>query len=112
MSGAQNPPRVTQVDRDAAIKAAGFNDEGDLQYWGSNANRAEVAVLTQAFARHREAAEAEAKAREAVLRDAALGLNSILQEIILSGDLSPQTTLQVDERVTAVLAALTKEPDA
>jgi hypothetical protein len=61
MSGAETVV-VTQADREAALKAAGFNDEGDLQYWGNSANRAEVAVLERAFARHPSATQADALA--------------------------------------------------
>ena len=64
-------PSVTVTDADKRAADAFWVEYGPFA-WGT------IAILSEAFARHRQAAEAEAKAREAdlesLLREAAIGL--------------------------------------
>ena len=103
--------RGAVTDREAALKAAGFDNEGDLQYWGNSANRAEVAVLEQAFARHRQQAEASFKAREVELVRA---LQAIGDARLLPSDGDPGVlrTFANEVLARAHTAADAERPDA
>ena len=109
MTAPQNP-RVTQADREAALKAAGFNSEDDLTAWGSSANRAEVAVLAQAFACHREAAEAASKAREAALVTLLHGVGGLLETNVRTKARDDHAEQKMIVLIRKTLTA--KEPDA
>lgn len=61
--------RVTQADREAAKSLLGRDDAGP-SWWSIGSGNADNDPMVQAFARHRQAAEAEAGAREAALREA------------------------------------------
>ena len=97
MTAPQNP-RVTQADREAYLDIMIFPefDAADIQ-----AGHWDHTPIIQAFARHREAAEAASKAREAALVEALDGLLKIVDGRNFF------TTEAYDKA-----AALTKEPDA
>ena len=120
----QQNPCVTQVDRDA-VTAFHYAQvkrilAGDRTL-GENRD-----AIEEAFARHREAAEAEAKAREAAMREAGDlirdRLLAFVSALALETDCGPDVdaitawdTLLGREstgRLGFARAALTKEPDA
>lgn len=119
MTAPQNP-RVTQADRDAvqafhramAGKLMADITSGKAPTFGDDAGH-DGDAIHQAFARHREAAEAASKAREAALVEA-LGeaLHGLSAMLLLTSALDDDKTHAAYEKVVALFQALTKEPDA
>ena len=99
-------PRVTQADRDAAaaymahFRPAGWENAVAQIPLGN----ADLGEGVQAFARHREAAEAAPKAREAALVEALGAIVPFAEDMTESGR-------QAIANAHRILAALTKEPD-
>ena len=98
----QNPRvTVTQADMKAAAIANDYDDWP--AFW--LANGAYAQKQARYFARHREAAEAASKAREAALVEALGAIVPFAEDMTESGR-------QAIANAHRILAALTKEPDA
>ena len=109
MSGPQNP-RVTQADRDAGAEFWAFlGQHGSAEECRSGTG---FRATAEAFARHREAAEAASKAREAALVEAINNALCCTPTLRWRGHDDAEIVYDCGNPWEILRAALTKEPDA